>query len=462
MSPLTPSHGNGTECHYWGYSFYWTSEHHSKEELWHMVHTYDALADECVQILNKIPSGDSDKPFRKDFYGLLKEHADEDPKLKELWTQINTFPEWVDWGQIERAQNTFYRYGLPILNALSFESLLGGMGSQRVVETLTRTGGFGVKVVHRRLLETLQHILQVNESIDAMRPGGEGSVSSVRVRLLHSCVRQKILGLADEQPEYYDVAKHGVPVSDLDCIGTISTFCSTVVWMGLPRQGIYLREAEIADYIALWRLVAYYMGTPIEPFENPTRAKAWMESLLVSEFHPTDTGQVLAQNIILGLENTAPAYASKGFMEAMGRLLNGEQLSDELGLPHTGLYYRLLIWGYCFWIWGMAMVIPKIGFLDRFAISQRRKRFRRMIRDEKVGLGGESKFDFKYIPTLRRRTTRLGQRRSIKIERRGVEFLAQLGLFVVFGATATLVLGLVFAMYEFPTSSPRLLNAIRV
>lgn len=111
-----------------------------------MAYTCDTLADECVERLNKIPTdGDSDKPFHKDLYTLLKTHADEDPKLQELWTQINTVPEWVDWKQIQRGQDVFFRYGLPILNVvstyprllddvrltfleqLSFESLLGGM-----------------------------------------------------------------------------------------------------------------------------------------------------------------------------------------------------------------------------------------------------------------------------------------------------------------------------------------------
>lgn len=85
-----------------------------------MIHTYDTLADECVQILNKFPSNsDTDKPFKKDLYALLRKHASEDPRLEELWTQINTVPEWVDWEQIQRGQDVFFRYGLPILNVVS-------------------------------------------------------------------------------------------------------------------------------------------------------------------------------------------------------------------------------------------------------------------------------------------------------------------------------------------------------
>lgn len=85
-----------------------------------MIQTYDSLADECVQILNKIPTGgDSNKPFKKDLYGLLKEHADEDPKLRQLWDEVNQVPEWVDWAQIQRGQEVFFRYALPILNVVS-------------------------------------------------------------------------------------------------------------------------------------------------------------------------------------------------------------------------------------------------------------------------------------------------------------------------------------------------------
>ncbi|KAJ5344648.1 hypothetical protein N7452_002652 [Penicillium brevicompactum] len=451
MALKSPKSGNRTECHYWNYSFHWTDLHSSADGLRPLTYTYDTLADRCVERLNEIPLTDTVNkgPSKKDLYGLLRDHADDEPLLKELWTEINTVPKWVNWAQIQRGQDVFFRYGLPILNALSFESLLGGMGAIRVVETLARTGGFGANVVRRRLLETLQHILQVNSSVEGMKPGGEGHISSVRVRLLHSSVRLKILSLVGQQPEYYDIDKYGTPVNDLDCIGTINTFCSSVVWLGLPRQGIYLSQQEIEDYIALWRLVAYYMGTPTEPFENTTKARAMMESLLVSEIDPSEIGKVLAKNIILGLENTAPTYASKEFMEAMSRLLNGELLSDQLEIPRSNLYYRLLIWGYCFWVMAVSYIIPRIAFLDKTMIAIRRKYFYRMILDEKMGLGEESRFDFKYVPTLTR-TTRLGKRRSTSFVRPGIESLARLGLLCAFVAVVIMCMGFVFAARMIP------------
>ncbi|KAJ5165618.1 uncharacterized protein N7500_007448 [Penicillium coprophilum] len=446
MGLKSPSE-NRTECHCWDYSFRWTDLHSSADDLKPLMYRFDSLADECVDRLNKIPStddGPDKRSFNKDLYGLLRDHAEEDSKLKELWTEINTVPEWVDWDRIQRAQDVFFRYGLPILHALNFESLLGGMGATRAVETLSRTGGFGAKVVRRRLLETLQYLLQVNNSVKGMMPGGDGHVSCVRVRLLHSLVRKRILSLVDQNPEYYDIDKYGTPFNDLDCIGTIITLCSLVVWVGLPRQGIYLSQHETEDYIALWRLVAYYMGTPTDSFESTAKARAMMESLLHSEIDPTETGKILAKNIIIGLENTAPTFASKGFMEAMSRLLNGDQLADELDIPRPSLYYRLLIWGYCFWVMTVSYIVPKVDFLDRIMISLHRRLFYRFILNEKTGLGKESRFEFKYVPTLDR-TTHLGQRRSTHFKRPGIENLAQLGLLGAFIVVATLSLGLVFA-----------------
>lgn len=111
-----------------------------------MIQTYDTLADECVQILNKIPTGEnSDKPLKKDLYGLLKEHANEDPKLKQLWDEVNTIPEWVDWEQIQRGQDVFFRYGLPILNVVSLIPL--DLPSKFPLLTIRISSGLRVSLV---------------------------------------------------------------------------------------------------------------------------------------------------------------------------------------------------------------------------------------------------------------------------------------------------------------------------
>ena len=74
-----------------------------------------------------------------------------------------------------------------------------------VVEVLIRTGGFSTRVLLHRLLETFQWLLQVTESLSAIQPGGTGHISTIRVRLLHSSVRQRILGLVEKRPQYFNI-----------------------------------------------------------------------------------------------------------------------------------------------------------------------------------------------------------------------------------------------------------------
>lgn len=243
-------------------------------------------------------------------------------------------------------------------------SLLGGMGSGRTVETLNRTGGFGADVVRRRLLETLQHTLHVTQDLESIKPGGDGFVDSVRVRLLHAAVRRRILQIAAVNPSYYNVESLGIPINDLDCVGTINTFSATVIWMGLPRQGIWLRKQEITDYLALWRYVAYLMGAPHEWMSTPASARRMMESLLVAEIQPTAVSATLANNIISGLQCQPPTYASRQFMCAMTYWLNGRELSEALEIEHPSMYYSVLVLGQFIFFMILSYVNRGIEYLD--------------------------------------------------------------------------------------------------
>ena len=172
-----------------------------------------------------------------------------------------------------------------------------------------------------------------------MQPGGDGWISTIRVRFLHAAVRRRILKLAKDRPEYYDVKAFGIPINDLDAIGTISVFSGTLIWMSFPRQGIYMRKQETEDYVALWRYIAWVIGCPDEHFASAKKAKAIMESLFENEVQPNEMGALLANNIIKSIENEPPTYESADMLCASARWLNGNQLSDALKLPNPGLYY---------------------------------------------------------------------------------------------------------------------------
>ncbi|KAL4966222.1 oxygenase MpaB family protein [Aspergillus stella-maris] len=215
----------------------------------------------------------------------------------------------------------------------------------------------------------------------------------------------------------------------------------TVIWLGLPRQGIYLTPQEEEDYIAVWRLVAFYMGAPTKPFTSAAKAKIVSESLLVNKFEPTKTGRILARNIAIGLENTAPIYALLEYMDALTRLLNGDQLSNKLHIPKTGIYHKLLMWGYCFWVQVQAKTLPIFPGVDRYLIEKH-------LMDPNKGLGKETVFDFKYIPTLKWRTI-LGDGNRYFFKKPGVKILSYFGLLTAFSMAAGAGAGVYFVLGRF-------------
>lgn len=216
------------------------------------------------------------------------------------------------------------------------------MGAWRIVETLSRTGGFGVNVCRRRLLETLLHFVQVVESVDSVKPNGTGFVSSVRVRLLHANVRRRIMRLEKQRPEYYDTKQWGVPINDLHQVATIMAYSASLVFLSLPRVGIFCTEQQIADYLALWRWVGYIMGTPVDWMATPAAAKAMMEAVLVSEMKPSTNSQIIANNILTAQTNFPPLYASRQFLAALAYRLNGEELAAALNIETPNVFYRSL------------------------------------------------------------------------------------------------------------------------
>ncbi|PQE04842.1 tat pathway signal sequence protein [Rutstroemia sp. NJR-2017a BBW] len=487
--------------HAWGYTFQWTPEHLTKEQMDPLKMSFDELGSRCIERLDKIsppatgelprnqsrvPQNEKAEPKpKRDLYELLRDSAAEDEDLGKLWEEVNTVPSWVDWEQIERGQEVFYRYGGAILTGikLAYQSLLGGMGAARVTEVLGRTGGFSAKVsrrsifqpygrvlfslqvfsvqafsvqafsvqassiqvARRRMYETTQHILQVTQSLESIRPGGAGHISSIKVRLLHAAVRNRITNLATANPSYYSIPDHGIPINDLDSIATIGTFSATLIWLALPRQGIFLRAHEIADYLALWRLVAHYLGTPTTYFATPSLAKSTMESLLLTEINPSPTSRILASNILTSLAHQPPMYSSLPFLHANAYWLNGSELSLALGIPQPPLYYRALVAAQCLFFVMVCYSNRAVGKWDRRKNQVLRKAFYSVIVDERGtmgGLKGETDFEMQYVPVAGRTSTELGVVEGVQgrdrwrgVEGRNLKVLLGAGVgFVVLGS----------------------------
>jgi hypothetical protein len=212
-------------------------------------------------------------------------------------------------------------------------------------------------------------------------------------------VRKKLMDMAKDQEGYFDVEAFGVPINDQDTVATISTFSAQLIWIALPAQGIFMRKDEIEDYVALWRLVAYYMGTPDKPLRTSEATKACMESILDVDLRPSHSGKVLASNIISSLADKAPTYPSADYLRAQARWLNGPLLSDALEIPKPSYLSTALVLVQCLVICTSCYTYRSIPFLDRWKINYLRKYFQKGFVESKYGLQGKkTRFEMQYIP----------------------------------------------------------------
>ncbi|QBZ63620.1 hypothetical protein PoMZ_05305, partial [Pyricularia oryzae] len=428
------------------YTFEWTEDHIPRETTDPLRYTYDKLGAAAVDRIQEIhrrsaaaADGDAQHISRLDLLAVLEANHGTDAVLGQLWDEVHSVPGWVDWAQLERGQRFLYRYALANLMGFALQGFVGeNSASQGVVEVLVRTGGFSTRVLLRRLLETFQLLLQVTHSPGFLEPGGEGHRSAVRVRLLHSMVRQRILKIVEARgAEYFDVATLGVPLNTLDSLHALTTFGCNHAFIQLPLMGITARPAEVEDYVALWRYVGYLLGTPTEHFASAARAKVLMDSLSYHERGLTDSSLVCGHNFVETVRDLEPINLSAGFIEAGSRVLNGDALCDDLGMRRPGLYHYACFRGYCWFVKTLAAAQQWFPRLDAKIIDFNRDMLHSAIIHSKAGLAGGSKLKFKHVPdgTLTGKESSAVKRGEIRFYERLFELFCLayfiLGLFVL-------------------------------
>lgn len=179
-------------------------------------------------------------------------------------------------------------------------------------------------------------------------------------------VRHRILKIVEQNPEYYDFEKYGTPINQLDSMHAICVFCVNTPFVQLPKLGINPDPQMVKEYLAVYRYIAYVLGTPTEYFATVEQAKATMESIMLSEPGPTASSTVLTSNFIEMIRDFSGVNISKSLIETGVRKMNNDQMADELGLSKPGYFYQALFRGYCgilVFIYQLQRCIPVV---DRF------------------------------------------------------------------------------------------------
>jgi hypothetical protein len=172
--------------------------------------------------------------------------------LRALFAEIEAPPPWYDEATAEEGARAIRRYGthyFSFAGAVTLESYK----DNSVAKPLSFTGAYAGESAHRRFLETVAFWLDVTEP-GAMRPGGKGRKTALRVRIMHVFVRKRLLA----HPRW-DREAWGVPISQADALLTLLAG-SVGAGLGLQKLGYRTRPKTIEAMMHFWRYIGHLMG----------------------------------------------------------------------------------------------------------------------------------------------------------------------------------------------------------
>ncbi|MFD3747481.1 oxygenase MpaB family protein [Nocardia sp. NPDC058633] len=264
--------------------------------------------------------------------------------LAAMLEPIADLPDWLDHSALDRGSTALWRNGI-LWIGLSFNcaALAAGYQSGAGVKPLTFTGELSYRS-RRRMQETGRWFLAAT-SPGALRRNGAGFRETVRVRLMHAGVRQRILRSGEWNHQAW-----GTPINLTDTAYGVSGEFSTIPLAAMRDAGLHFTDRDLDDIQHMWRYVGHLLGVPGDML--PDSAARAREIIAIKDLTDTpadedsrrlvraliengfDPATVLPKSV-LGL-GTGPLIAT---LYALTRRWAGEDVADSLGLPNTTLKY---------------------------------------------------------------------------------------------------------------------------
>ena len=215
----------------------------------------DEPADKAVKDLfgGKNNHGKSFKLMRDAIDGQLTNGRELPSSFNELLLEAGRDPDWLDRDQLELGAAVCRRLGLNAMNVLGDLALLGGYANADISKPLTFTGQLKGENAFDRLSETSQFWFDVTRE-GALKVGGKGYKSAMRVRMMHAIVRQRLVAHPG-----WDNASWGIPINKADSASTNVAFSMAMIY-GVKRLGFQLSNNEMLAILHLWRYIGSLMG----------------------------------------------------------------------------------------------------------------------------------------------------------------------------------------------------------
>ncbi|MGW7249738.1 oxygenase MpaB family protein [Streptomyces decoyicus] len=236
-------------------------------------------------------------------------------------------PDWVDWGEMEKARLFFIDNNLHISTALSFASMPACYVIPHIAKLLSAT--HSLKYPSKRMAETGQFTVYLMQP-DAFEAGSRFIPAAQKVRLLHASIRHHL-----QREDRWDTDSLGTPICQEDMIGGQMLF-SLLVLDSLHRLGIHMSIDGAEAYFYAWRVVGAMLGIDQDQVpKDLDAARQFFDLYMTRYMGPSDEGAHLTRQLIDLYEEVVPGTLFDPVVGALIRYLIGDTCADWLDVPRT-------------------------------------------------------------------------------------------------------------------------------
>lgn len=304
----------------------------------------------------------------------LNNDLNENPTFSTLTEQFSSHPNWFDPKLAHIGAIAYRRYPLMLIWLLRNVALMAGYSIPALSLPLIQTGALMHDALPR-LMRTYAYILAVSEHPQSnmsarnnhqpieqvLAIGSEGWRQSIKVRQIHTLVRQNLLkgkgnaatsviGEIDQHhnPDgSWNTAYWGVPINQTDMIATHLQF-SLLIMRGLRLLGARISKEEAEGILHLWNLASYWMGVDLQRLPKDEAACwEWLYTYLSIQQLDFKMGQPLAKALhdlprqLMGEDNRRGRFVEM-VNASVTRTLVGDDIGDGLDLPKSKIRFGVL------------------------------------------------------------------------------------------------------------------------
>jgi len=262
------------------------------------------------------------------------------PKWAKPWMHgSDPSPPGLDADRLAAGQGVFNDWCLLISICLFCGSLPKAYAAKDGVQVLARMSQLNqANAVGTRIGNTGRMLLEIT-ALEGLADGAPGRKRLRRVRLLHATARALVE--LNQQPIAWSSRHYGVPINQEDQFGTLLSFSLTVV-DALRAMGIKVSPREEEDYLYLWSVVGWHLGTEAPGrLQLPAQARVLQDALEKKVFGHTSEGVRLMALLLDDMRGTMPRVLA-GMPEALVERLAGPRVAKDLDVQASRTWRILL------------------------------------------------------------------------------------------------------------------------